>query len=161
MVLCLRRIEDGPLFREMAADPDAFFEYLDTPTDAGDLIDFDKAWQALHFLLTGSAWAGEGPLTFLLHAGREIGEDAGYGPVRLASLSEVHAFRNALTELDDAALRRRYDPAAMAAQDVYLASVLADEGEEGWDYVAQSIPALRRLLDRSVETGSEIAIWIS
>jgi hypothetical protein len=49
----------------------------------------------------------------------------------------------------------------MAAQQVYIADALANEGEEGWEYVMQGIPALRKLLDRSVETGSAIAIWIS
>jgi len=66
-----------------------------------------------------------------------------------------------LADLSDDELRRRYDPAAMAAQDVYMADFLAVEGEMGWEYVMQSIPALRSLLDRSVETGSAIAIWIT
>jgi hypothetical protein len=81
--------------------------------------------------------------------------------VRLAAPAEVRAFRDAFAALGDAELHRRYDPAAMAAQQVYIADALANEGEEGWGYVMQGIPALRTLLDRSVETGSAIAIWIS
>jgi len=161
MVLCLRRVEDVPALWEKVTDPDDFYEFLNEPEAAGDLVYFDKAWQAIHFLLTGSPWEGSGPLTFLLHAGSPIGEDLGYGPTRLAATTEVRAFRDALADLSDDELRRRYDPAAMAAQDVYMADFLAVEGEMGWEYVMQSIPALRSLLDRSVETGSAIAIWIT
>ena len=160
MRLYLRRVEDVPALWEKVADPDEFYDFLNEP-EAGDLVDLDKAWQAIHFLLTGSAWEGSGPLTFLLHAGSPIGEDFGYGPTRLASPIEVRAFRDALAALDDSELQRRYDPAAMAAEDVYIADSLAEEGETGWQYVMQSIPALRSLLDRSVETGSAIAIWIT
>ena len=161
MVLYLRRVEDVPALWEMVSDPDAFYDFLNEPDATEDLVDFDKAWQALHFVLSGSAWEGEGPLTFLLYAGKEISEDFGYGPTRLASPAEVRAFRDALAALDDGELRRRYDPAAMAAEQIYLAETLADEGEAGWEYVTQSLPALRKLLDRSVETGSAIAIWVS
>jgi hypothetical protein len=97
----------------------------------------------------------------LLGAGSPIGEDFGYGPVRLAAPADVRAFRDALVALDDTELRRRYDPTAMVSQEIYIAEALANEGEEGWEYLMQSIPALRKLLDRSVETGSSIAIWIS
>jgi len=162
MVLYLRRVEDPAALWELVADPEAFFEYLFEADDADEnIVDFDKAWQALHFLLTGSAWEGTGPLTFLLHAGEEIGEDQGYGPTRLASPDEVRAFRDAFAAIDDAELRRRYDPTAMVAEEVYIADGLVDEGEDGWKYVTQSLPALRQLLDRSVETNASIAILIS
>ncbi|HEX8056775.1 MAG TPA: YfbM family protein [Novosphingobium sp.] len=161
MVLCLRRVEDAGALVEMVDDSDAFYDFLNEPETAADLIDFDKAWQVIHFLLTGTAFQGEAPLSFLLHAGSDIGADNGYGPARLASPAEVRAFRDALVELDDSELHRRYDPTAMAAEDVYLAATLAQEGDEGWSYVIQSLPALRTLLDRSVETNSSVAIWIA
>jgi len=159
MILYLRRVEDVAALWEKAAEPEEFFEFLDSPESTGDLVDLDKGWQVIHFVLTGS-WENKGPLAFLLHAGVPIGEDPGYGPVRLAAPAEVRSFRDAFATLNDAELRRRYEPAAMAAQNVYLADTLADEGEDGWAYVMQSIPALRKLLDRSVETGSAIAIWV-
>ena len=162
MILYLRRIEDVVALRELATDPESFFEYLFESDDAeGNIVDFDKAWQALHFVLTGSAWEGKVPLNFLLHAGKEIGEDNGYGPTRIASPDEVRAFRDALAAIDYAELRRRYDPAAMLAADVYIADILVEEGEHGWNYLTQHLPALRELLDRSVQTESSIAILIS
>jgi hypothetical protein len=160
MVLCVRRIEDVAAFRQTVGNFEVFFEFLNEPQAAEDLVDFDKAWQALHFVLNGSAWGKEGALGFLLYAGEFVGDDLGFGPLRLASPTEVRAFRDALAALDEVALRQRYDPAAMAAEDVYLADMLVEEGEEGWDYVVQSLPALRRLLERSVETSASVAIWL-
>lgn len=160
MVLCLRRILDEEAFRAAASDLDDLLQFLES-AEEDDYVDFDKAWQALHFILTGSPYEGDPPLNFLLQAGEETGEDIGYGPARFASPDEVRDFRNAFAKLTDAELRRRYDPERMVAADVYLADSLADEGEEGWDYVFQSVPALRALLERCVAEGSGIAIWIS
>src|SRR5687768_10356646 len=50
------------------------------PTAKVESFDVDKAWQGIHFLLTGTDWEGEGPLAFVLHGGAEIEEDMGYGP---------------------------------------------------------------------------------
>ena len=160
MVLCMRRVPDEAEFRALSSNVDALADYLnDAPEE--DYVDFDKAWQALHFILTDSPYEGEPPLNFLLQAGEEVGEDLGYGPTRLADADEVKAFRDALAKLDEVDLRSRYDPERMVAADIYLADSLVDEGEEGWEYVHQSVPALRRLLDRTVETGATVAIWIS
>jgi len=46
-------------------------------------LDLDKAWGGLHFLLTGTAWEGEPPHSFLLD-GDTVGDiDVGYGPARV------------------------------------------------------------------------------
>src|SRR5438270_9992408 len=50
------------------------------PSEKPQEFDVDKAWHGIHFLLTDSDWEGEGPLAFILHGGREINEDLGYGP---------------------------------------------------------------------------------
>src|SRR5574339_1168659 len=35
-------------------------------------LDLDKAWQPLHFLLTGTAWEGEEPACYLVRGGEEL-----------------------------------------------------------------------------------------
>jgi hypothetical protein len=162
MILYLRRTGEAEA-RTAAEDADGFADYLfDESAEAGgDLVDFDKAWGALHFMFSGSPWAGDGPLAFLLAPWPEVGADMGYGPPRLAPPEAVRAFRDALAELTDADLKLRYNPAAMAREDVYIADSLVDEGEEGWEYVAQGLPALRRFLDRCVDTGSSALIVLS
>src|SRR5579872_4450187 len=40
----------------------------DVPLSAneGKAIDIDKAWHGIHYLLTGTAWAGSAPLSFIV-----------------------------------------------------------------------------------------------
>jgi Domain of unknown function (DUF1877) len=158
MVLYVRRLAEEAI----PEDPDEFDEFFfdEDAEAAGDLIDFDKAWHALHFLLTGSADGTDSPLSLLLGKGEPVGEDGGYGPPLMVPAAGMRRFHEALAALSDEDLRRRYDPQAMLAADVYLADSLADE-EDGWDYVAQGIPALRRLAERCVQQNSGAIIFIS
>jgi hypothetical protein len=47
------------------------------------IYEVDKAWHAIHFSLTGDPFEGRIPLNFLVTGGRSIGEDLGYGPLRI------------------------------------------------------------------------------
>ncbi|HWD39951.1 MAG TPA: DUF1877 family protein, partial [Fimbriimonas sp.] len=72
-----------------------------TGTDAGDpsLIELDKTWDGLNYLLTdGNERAGE-PWCFLLRGGEEIGEYASYDPVRILQPAQVKACSEALASL--------------------------------------------------------------
>lgn len=54
-------------------------------------LDLHKHWQILHFALTGQVEGGEGPAADAVLGGEEIGEDVGYGPVRVLSVDVVRA----------------------------------------------------------------------
>jgi len=82
--------------------------------------DLDKAWHGIHYLLTGSAWEGEWPLSFLLLGGAEVGKvDVGYGPARAFTPAEVKEIAGALGGVDEPALRARFHPAEMTRLDIY------------------------------------------
>src|SRR3954468_22218042 len=73
-------------------------------------VDLDKAWNALHYLLTGSARDGEGPLAFLLKGGTPVGdEDLGYGPARVFQPPEVADIADALASVAQHKLMPRFD----------------------------------------------------
>src|SRR5690348_12146296 len=77
-------VSDDELQRVLAA-PASVHDLVDAAYEGRgrDLVDVDKAWHCLHFLLTGTAWGGEPPLNFVAIGGTEIGEeDVGYGPAR-------------------------------------------------------------------------------
>ncbi|HEY5724076.1 MAG TPA: YfbM family protein [Allosphingosinicella sp.] len=159
MVLYLRRV-DGPI----PGDPDEFYDEFMFSEDAdanGDLVDFDKAWHAVHFLLTGSADESDGPLSLLGGKGEPIGEDNGYGPPLLVSAADMSAFNDALAAISDDELARRYDADAMLAADIYLADALARDGEAGREYVFQGIPALRRFAEKCARQGSDAIVLVS
>jgi len=155
MVLCLR----GASTEEIAAlrgDADAADKFLfnDAAFDAGEIVDFDKAWNALQFMFTGSGAESDHPLSFFPNNPERVGTDNGYGGPWIYTPAQVAAFNAALLDLADEQLEARYDPAAMAAADIYLSDVFVDEGLEGLEYVMQGLPQLRALTQRCADTGA-------
>jgi hypothetical protein len=81
------------------------------PNEEHPMIDLDKAWNGIHFLLTQTAWEGDPPLNFLLLGGTQIGDiDVGLGPARALMSADVTAVDEALKPLDEAVLRSKFDP---------------------------------------------------
>jgi hypothetical protein len=120
------------------ADPSATVALLDREED---VLDLDKAWHAIHFLLTGSAWetppgAGEAVL-----GGDPVGGDMGYGPARLLSADRVRAVAAALQGLADDSLRARFDPAAL------MDAVIYPQVWDGDDFAAYILPNFISLRD--------------
>jgi hypothetical protein len=106
--------------------------------DLGPLLDIEKAWHGLHYLLTGNAdepvpGAGEAVL-----GGAEIGPPFGYGPARLLTPEKVASVSSALSSLTRDALRARFDPKMMSVAQIY---------PKGWD-------------DRDGEGNEEDANWL-
>lgn len=87
--------------------------------EMGEALGLAQAWHGLHFLLTGSAIGGAPPLADAVIGGREVGEDLGYGPLRLLAPAEVAAVAAALDDFDRGDLARRYDAAAMEEMRLY------------------------------------------
>src|SRR4051794_11443112 len=111
---------------------------------ASDFLDIDKAWHALHRVLTGTTWEGEFPLCFLLDGGEALEEmDTGYGPPRLLPADEVVQIANALGAITEEEFDRRFDPAQMAAEDIYPTGVWDER--RGWLLTEWLLPALRNL----------------
>src|SRR5687768_4410646 len=84
----------------LVADPDLVSSFL-YPEDGVDKpinhLDIDKAWHAIHYTLNGSVWEGEGPLSWVILGGQELGEDVGYGPVRYLDPTQVKSVAAALS----------------------------------------------------------------
>ena len=123
------------------------------------MLNLDKSWHAIHFLLTGDAGGAPYPLGLVM-GGEDIGADQGYGPARLIEPDEMLDFSAALSALSDAELKKRYDPAEMAQHHVYIADSLVEEGEEGWNYLVSFLLGLRRFAERCVQTNSGAIILI-
>lgn len=100
---------------------------MQEPAD-GSYLSLEKAWHGLHYLLTGSAWEGAPPLSFILAGGQTIGPDLDYGPARLLSTQFVKELDRALSLVTIEGLWQRFDPAKMFEQQIY--PEIWDEPEE-------------------------------
>jgi len=155
------RAADDQTIDRLLADPNLIsdFLYSDAEPTADDGIDCDKSWAGIHYLLTGDAWGGKAPLNFIL-AGTPIGNvDVGYGPARAHRSSELSAISAALAPIDTAELSKRFDPAAMEAQDIYPG--IWDEGDEALEYLTSYYEELKRYIANAVEKRRGLLVWIS
>jgi hypothetical protein len=128
--------------------------------DLGELGDMEKTWHGVHYLLTGTAWEGEQPLNFLLAGGKEVDIEVGQAPVRTHTSAETRAIATALSEVSDAELHARYDPAEMMRLEVYP-EVWDRRPEEGRDNLINSIASLRELLDIVVGRGYGLMVTVT
>jgi hypothetical protein len=95
--------------------------------DSGDLsrfgplqegLDLQKSWHILHYLFTGSLDDARSPGAALL-SGEELGEDIGYGPVRLHDPKRTTEFARFLEGNDLASVLARMNVAEMARIGIY------------------------------------------
>ena len=127
-------------------------------------VDLDKAWHCLHFLLTGSARAGEPPLDFIMNGGHPIGsEDLGRGPPRAFLVSEVSAIADALRPLDAKQLVARFDLQKLERLQIYPGGWKELNLRSDYDlgYYFGPFEELKRVTQRAKEQQLGMLVWIA
>jgi hypothetical protein len=130
------------------------------PREKAEEFDVDKAWQGIHFLLTGSDWEGEGPLAFILHGGREINEDLGYGPPHGFASTEVKEISKALEGVNVQELKEKADPAQFKANEIYPDIWDREPKEECLGYVTESLKELRKFVRKTAESNRGLIAYL-
>ena len=127
MTLTIVALGEDKMARVLA-DPGAALDLVfpedETALDGGSVVDLDKSWHGIHYLLTGTAWEGEPPLNALVAGGRELPDpegEWGYGPPRVLNPPDTIAFATALDLLSDEELAARFEPSDMLAKEIYPA----------------------------------------
>jgi hypothetical protein len=127
-------------------------------------VDLDKAWQALHYLLTGMPRDGEGPLAFLLQGGTPVGEeDLGYGPARAFRPQEVAAIADALAEVSQRTLLPRFDLKKFERLEIYPGRWSEVNLRSDYDlgYYFGPLEDLKRVTRRAKNEHLGMLVWIS
>ena len=149
----------------LLAEPSSVVAIIDrayNEPDAG-FVDLDKAWHCLHYLLTGSAQGGDGPLAFILSGGAPVGEeDLGYGPPRVFRPLEAAAVADALSKIEPASLMVRFDLKKLEKLSIYpggwLELNLRSDYELG--YYFGPLEELKRVTLRAKEQRLGMIVWI-
>jgi hypothetical protein len=126
--------------------------------DLGPAGDFEKSWQGLHYLLTGTAWEGEPPLNFLMGGGRELELIDGETPLLTHSSADTRRIADALTQLSDEEVRRRVDPAEMNRLEIYPG--IWDDPEHA-EYLLEEVRRLRETVSAVASKGLGLLVSIS
>ncbi len=122
--------------------------------DEGVLVNLDKAWHGLHYLLTGTTWDGEPPLNFLLAAGHELdGEGLPDTPPRTFTAVESRAVAADLEQVSDKELRDRFNPKVMMALAIYpeIWDRTPQDKDDPLDYLMDALADLRTILATAVQ----------
>lgn len=128
--------------------------------EGGDpVLDLHKSWQVLHYLFTGTAWEGKAPANALLLGGREVGEDLGYGPVRVLDPRETADFARYLSALSLAKLEQALNLEAMIGLDLYGCDEDTSE-EEVMEEIEHYFPMLQTYVAEAAGRGRSLAVWM-
>lgn len=156
MVGCYRRISADQL-EALLRNPETVEELVFSEEEDGTVIEIDKSWHGIHFLLNGAPWSGEGPLFNVVLGGRELGEvEVGYGPARYLTPAEVQETNAALATVSDGELRARYNPEAFRTADIY---VVNGSNPEDLDYMMQYLSEVRQIFGQAAANGEAMLLY--
>lgn len=151
----------------LLAQPSEVFGVIDGAYNdpARGFVDLDKAWQCLHYLLTGTATGGEGPLAFLIQGGMAIGDDdlGDFGPARVFSPAEVADIADALLPVTRQVLIERFDLKKLEELEIYPGrwSELNVRSDYELGYYFGPFEELKRVTERGRREGLGMIVWIS
>lgn len=149
--------------KALQAEPDGVeaLIYAEDGPDPDRQLDVDKAWHAIHFLLTGSTWEGDAPYALAVLGGTEIGEDVGYGPARYLLPAQVADIASALAGTSAQELGGRFDPDAMDAAEIYPQIWRDDDPADALGYVLENYKALVAFYQSAAARGDALLLYIN
>lgn len=150
-MLCTLRSATEAQRTALLQAPERLEDFLDDEEDFGDTkgaafleLDIGEAWHGLQYLLTGTPWEGAAPLDFLVRGGEDVGDiPSDEGTARVFTPAQVKALSAALQKVSEDTLRKRYDAAAMQAQDIYPGTW--EEPEEDVDLLEELVSYFEEL----------------
>jgi hypothetical protein len=159
MAACFKALTPDEV-NKITFNPDTAMDFIySEDEESSSTADVDKAWHAIHYMLTGRAEGGEAPACLVIFGGIEVGEDLGYGPPRLLKPDGVVEAANLLEQITPAELAKRYDPKAMDAADIYP-KIWVRDGNEGLEYVLEWYAELREFYMNARNRGDGVLQWL-
>ncbi len=160
MIANLRPTSDAEIDR-LLANPAEITRFLyGAEAGGGESVVLNKAWHAIHFVLTGSRLGGQAPLNFLVDEGTPVGEvDVGYGPARVLKSDEIRRIAAALAPIDPDEVARRVDAREFDQQAIYPGNW--QRNGIGVDDVVANYRAMRDLIVRLADRGQGLVLYIN
>ena len=155
----LRRVRAEEL-DALLADSSGIAEFVFPDGGApADDIDIDQTWHGLHFLLTGSAYGGSGPLAKAVLGGTPIGPELSTGPVLSVTVAQVVEVAEALAGLDRDEVEQRFDAEQMIDSGIY--PDIWQDGDFARDYALQDLGRVTEHYRDAAANGDAMFFYIS
>ncbi|MGJ1367117.1 YfbM family protein [Sphingobacterium spiritivorum] len=130
--------------------------------DAENLIDIDKSWDGIIFLLTGQSLAtAKHNLVKILFSGQIIDEeqDLGYGPAHYLTAEQVAELNGEISTITIADLKQSFNPERMNELEVY--PIIWDEGDDAFDYLADGFLTLQNVFADATKNKEAIITFLN
>ena len=130
--------------------------------DAENLIDIDKSWDGIIFLLTGQSLAtAKHNLVRILFSGQIIDEeqDLGYGPAHYLTAEQVAELNGEISTITIADLKQRFNPERMNELEIY--PIIWDEGDDAFDYLADGFLTLQNVFADATKNKEAIITFLN
>ena len=132
-------------------------------------VDLDKAWEPLHFLLTGTALEGEEPACYLACGGEELVEELDdeqnvYSSIRVLTPEQVAAFDRHLSSLTIDELRRRFDVNRMVELRIYArrrSTKAPTDDDRTLDHLIEVFEDLRTFVRETAASGAGAIAYLT
>ncbi|GAB0155397.1 YfbM family protein [Chryseobacterium sp. Alg-005] len=134
----------------------------DDETENENLIDIDKSWDGIIYLLTGQSSAtAEHNLVRVLFSGQLIDEeqDLGCGPAHYLTPEQVAELNNEISTITITDLKQKFNSEKMTEQEVY--PTIWDERYDAFDYVANGFSTLQSVFANATKNGEAIITFIN
>src|SRR5712691_3406238 len=160
MIGNLRPASDSEIEQLLTRPTDITRFLYGADADGRERVVLNKAWHAIHFVLTGSRLGGDEPLNFLVSEGTPVGEvDVGYGPARVLTSAQVRSLATALAALEPEDVAARVDLHQLDAEVIYPGNW--QRNGMGVDDVVGSYRDMRNLIVRLADQGMGLVLYIN
>jgi hypothetical protein len=126
-----------------------------------NLVDIDKSWEGILFLLTGQSLASlDHPLGKVLFSDQEIDndQDLGYGPALYLTAEQVKEVDAELSKISDDELSARFNPTQMNELGIYP-EIWEEEGI--FDYLLKYFKEVRNTYSTAAKNNEAIITFIN
>ena len=148
-------------FSRALSDPSAL-EGMIQPGQETPVLDVDKSWEAIFFILTGSALAEDPdhPMGRVVFSQQFFDEDQdmGYGPAHYVTPDQVKELNTELQLITDEEVRSRFDGQRMDEMSIYPEGW---EEEGSFDYLADNFMELRSFYASAALNNAAVVFFVS
>lgn len=129
-----------------------------------NLIDIDKSWEGLFFLLTSKSLAtaeeASPPLAWTLTPPQEIDpdQDMGYGPATYTTIEQTKEVNQALNKISVDELRNKYNGTLMMEMGIY--PEIWDENES-LEYLIEDFNKVKDFYDKATAENQAVIFFIN
>jgi len=127
-------------------------------------LHIDKAWQGLHYLLTGAPEGGKPPLSYVILGRTEIGPEGTYGRTRYLTPEQVKQASAALEPITVEELRARIDLRAMYQADIYAVRSeyrRKDAEQQEYEYYGDYFGGVKAFYKDAAQNGNAMLFFLS